>query len=261
MKIIMKIFNIIKRVKNINLLIEPNIRYFWVVLRALYYIKLRGRLVSLIGEHTVEANYKHNIKAIYGANNRMAMLLYPISVIETLSRESRILVIGPRNENDIFMLMGLGFNEKNIVGLDLISYTSRIRLGDMHKIPFNNNEFDAVVCGWTLSYSTDPQLACSEIGRVVKSGGVIAVAVEYSTLSSDEEEELIGYNLQDFGRLPIRVNSVKGILELFKGEVGNIYFSHDAPLKISHSASGLVPNVSSVAVIFEKVLPGNANQV
>jgi SAM-dependent methyltransferase len=237
-------------------MIEPNIRYFWVLLRALYFIKLRRRLVSIGGDNTVESNFKHNVKAVFGVNNRMTLLIYPLSVVETLGPASRILVIGPRNENDIFMLTGLGFDRENIVGLDLISYSPLIRLGDMHELPFEDDSFDAVVCGWTLSYSTNPGLACREIKRVVRDRGVVAVAVEYSTLTAEDEVELVGYKVQDFGKVPRRVNSVTEILALFESEVGEIYFSHDAPRKVSHSSAGLVPNVSNVAVVFEKRASG-----
>jgi hypothetical protein len=73
----------------------------------------------------VKANIMHNMKSIYGANNRMNLLIYPLSVIETLDRNARILVIGPRNENDLLSLVGLGFKRENVIGLDLISYSSQ----------------------------------------------------------------------------------------------------------------------------------------
>ena len=40
--------------------------------------------------------------------------------------------IGPRNEAEIFMLWSYGFKLENIVGLDLISYSPLIDLGDMY---------------------------------------------------------------------------------------------------------------------------------
>lgn len=251
MKIIKKLLEILKRISKINLLIEPNIRYYWVVTRAFFLIIIGRRLRSLSGENTVKLNYMHNVKAIFGCDNRMNLLIFPLSVIETISRESKILVIGPRNENDIYSLIGLGFKKENIKGLDLISYSRMITLGDMHAAPFEDDSFDAVICGWTISYSTNPSLAALEMLRLTRRGGVIAVAVEYSTLTEKDEEHLVGYNLQEFDLLPSRVNSSEQILELFGDRVETVFFKHDAPNKISHSVDGLVPNVSSVAVIFE----------
>ena len=60
---------------------------------------------------------------------------------------------------------------------------------DCTSLPFADNEFDAVIFGWTLSYSSDPQKVINEIIRVSKKNTLIAVGVEYSDLSQNESEE------------------------------------------------------------------------
>jgi SAM-dependent methyltransferase len=180
----------------------------------------------------------------------MNLLLYPVALIEVLHPDSRILVIGPRNENDLYNLVGLGFRIENIRGLDLISYSPYIELGDMHNMPFPSDSFDAVICGWTLSYSTHPARAAGEMIRVTRPGGVIAIGVEYSSMTPTDEKSLLGYEIQEFERTGGRINSTAQIKELFGTNVEAVFFEHDAPLKISHSASGLVPNVSNVALVF-----------
>ena len=127
---------------------------------------------------------------------------------------------------------------ENIVGLDLISYSPRITLGDMHAMPFPDSSFDAVVCGWTLSYSTNPRKVADEIRRGVRTGGIVAIGVEYSTMTPRDEVQLLGYAIQESGR---RINSSVDIKELFRGAVGTIYFEHDAPNRISHTANQLDP--------------------
>lgn len=244
-----RFFSVIGR---INLAAEPTLRYIWVRLRAIYFIKLRGRLRTLDSPDAVKANVHHNLKSIYGANNRMNLLLFPLSVVETLKRDARILVVGPRNENDLYNLVGLGFKLENITGLDLISYSPHITLGDMHAIPFPDATFDAVVCGWTLSYSTTPQRAADELARVAKPGGVIALGVEYSTMLPEDERKLVGYEIQELDRIGRRVNCTSDIKSLFAATMGTIYFEHDAPNRRSHHADGLIPDVSNVAVVFSK---------
>ena len=236
--------------KRINLAIEPTLRHALVYLRAIYFIRIRRKLRTLNSEDSYEKTVMHNQRSLYGANNRMNLLLFPLSVIETLSPASRILVVGPRNENDLYALVGLGFAIENIVGLDLMSYSPRITLGDMHAMPFPDSSFDAVVCGWTLSYSATPRKVAGEIRRVVRTGGIVAIGVEYSTMTPRDEVQLLGYAIQDAGR---RINSSADIKELFGGAVGTIYFEHDAPNRISHTANQLVPQVSNVALIFEVV--------
>jgi SAM-dependent methyltransferase len=234
----------------INLAIEPTIRHIWVFARAVWFIKVRGALRTLQGKDVVKANVMHNLRSIYGSNNRMNLLLFPISVIETVGRDAKVLVIGPRNENDLYSLVGLGFNIRNVRGLDLISYSPHIELGDMHAIPFADDSFDVVVCGWTLSYSTNPAKAVDEMVRVVRPGGIVAIGVEYSELSPEDEKVLVGYEIQELEKIGARVNSVEQIVRLFGRNVHTVYFSHDAPRKVSHSANGIVENVSNVAVVF-----------
>jgi SAM-dependent methyltransferase len=243
-------FGIFRRLSQINLAAEPTLRFIWVRLRAIYFIKFRRRLRTLDSAHAVKSNIAHNLKSIFGANNRMHLLLFPLAVIETLRRDARILVVGPRNENDLYTLVGLGFRLENITGLDLISYSPHIELGDMHAIPFADGTFDAVVCGWTLSYSTNPQRAADEFTRVVKPGGVIAIGVEYSTMTPEDETSLIGYNVQEFDRIGRRVNSTADLKALFSERIGTVFFEHDAPNRRTHTAAGLVEDVSNVALVF-----------
>lgn len=245
------IVKFIKSLGRINLWIEPTLRHYFVFARANYFIRLRGKLETLESGQAVKTNIMHNMKSIYGVNNRMNLLIYPLSVIETLSRDARILVIGPRNENDIYSLVGLGFRRQNIIGLDLISYSSTILLGDMHAIPFPDGHFDAVICGWTISYSTQPKTAAAEMTRVVKNGGIIAIGVEFSNMGPQDEKALLGYEIQEFDNIGRRLNTTTDFRTLFSKTIGHVYFEHDAPNQISHSSSGLVSNVSNVALIFE----------
>jgi SAM-dependent methyltransferase len=238
--------------QQINLLSDPALRHLWVYLRALYFIRVRRRLRVLDSQHAISANVSHNMRSIHHANPRMRLLLLPLSTIETLDpATSRILVIGPRNEFDLYTLVALGFRLEHIVGLDLISYSPHVKLGDMHDLAFADASFDAVVCGWTLSYSTNPQQAAREIARVTKPGGVVAIGVEYSTLDPKSENQLLGYRLQEGGP-GSRINSTADIRRLFGPAVGHVYFEHDAPLKASHGAGGFAAKVSNVALLFAR---------
>jgi SAM-dependent methyltransferase len=252
MNLLMKTFRAIRRV---NLAIEPTLRHAWVYLRAVYFIRMRRRLRTLDSHDAVRTNIMHNVKSIYGANNRMNLLLYPLAVIETLNADSKILVIGPRNENDLYSLFGLGFKLTNVRGLDLISYSPYIELGDMHAIPFPDDSFDAVICGWTLSYSTNPAKAAKEMIRVARPGGLMAIGLEYSRLSPQDERTLVGYEIQELDKVGGRINSTTQIRELFADNVDTVFFEHDAPRKVSHSAERLVPDVSNVALIFRLPTP------
>jgi SAM-dependent methyltransferase len=223
-----------------------------VRLRVFFFVKIKKQLKLYNSDKAFEVTIPHNLKSLTQCNDRMETLIRPLSCIEKVNSNSKVLVIGPRNENDLFSLFGNGFSWGNIIGLDLISYSPKIKLGDMHDIPFQDGFFDVVLCGWTLSYSSTPDIAAKEILRVTKKGGIIGIGVEYSTLTKEDSEQLSGYSIQDFSKLSKRVNSTAEILSLFHGNVEHVFFDHDAPNKISHSRSGLVDKVSHVVAIFSK---------
>jgi SAM-dependent methyltransferase len=236
---------------NINFLAEPRIRELWVLIRAVFYVKILKRVKTLKSEDAFEVTVKHNYRALFTVNNRMDLLIKPVSAIEVLNKDSKFLIIGPRNENDIYSLAAQGFRKKNIIGYDLISYSSSIKLGDMHAIDFPESHFDSVICGWTLSYSASPQKAANEMIRVVKNKGVIAIGVEYSTLTEEDEKQITGYFIQETSKLKDRINSTEQIKKLFSNHMGKVYFDHDAPNKISHRVDQVTKKVSNVALIFE----------
>ena len=221
-------------------------------LRCTYFIRICRRLRTMDAQDAFKNTVSHNLKAVTTWMPRMELLIRPLSVIESVPKESKVLVIGPRNEYDLLLLAAHGFSFREVRGLDLITYSPKIDLGDMHAMPYADGAWDVVLCGWTLSYSAEPAKAAKEILRVVRNGGVVGIGVEYATLTEAEEIALVGYSLQEEHRLQKRVNSVDDILALFGPHVKDVFFRHDAPCKRSHSASALtVP--SNVAAVFSVI--------
>lgn len=54
---------------------------------------------------------------------------------------------------------------------------TEFHLGDAQSLPFADNSFDAVVCGFGIIHVPDPGKALSEMRRVLKPGGRVAVSV------------------------------------------------------------------------------------
>lgn len=211
---------------------------------------LFGKLQTLQSGQSVKETLKHNLKSLKDfSNNRIELLIRPLSVIETAREATSILLIGPRNENDLLIASAFFDLPLDCIrGLDLISYSKWIDVGDMHDMPYEDNQFDLVICGWTLSYSNDPQTLANEMMRVCRTGGLIAVGVEYSELDEAGYQQLLGYSLKIPG--VNRINTISQIESLFASHLGTVHFSHDAPLKRCHQPDGRVANPSSVATIF-----------
>lgn len=211
-----------------QLLLVDAIRFAVVAARYLWFVRVRRRLTTLepntgatspVAPNTIS----HNLRGLRDlAVNRSHLLARPLSILETLSVDARILSVGPRTEGELFNLAAHGFQLDNITGLDLISYSPRVRLGDMHAMPFPDDSFDAVLLGWVLAYSEDPARAAREVVRVTRNGGIVAVGVEYNPKS---QEEII----KETGYLPgaaKRIESCEEILGFFGVSVSHVYFRH-----------------------------------
>lgn len=225
------------------------IRIIVCKIRFFYFVKILNRVKTLESKDAINNTIPHNLKSLGAFGfSRMELIIKPVSVIESISKNSKVLVIGPRNEDDILYLFGNGFNPENLIGLDLITYSPYIKLGDMHDIPFNDSTFDLIICGWTLSYSETPDKFANEVLRVIKDSGTIGIGIEYSTLSDELSiKHHGGYTLKP--KRFERINSTKEILDLFSSHIKEVFFNHDAPNKISHDNT-LREDVSSVVTIF-----------
>ena len=159
-----------------------------------------------------------------------------MSVLSNLSKDSKVLTVGPRSEGEIFNLVGAGFKKKNIRGLDLISYSPLISLGDMHAMPFSADSFDAVLHGWTFAYSNNRSQAVSEIVRVLRPGGIVAIGIEYNPKTAQEISSDLGYEVCDEDR----IESVDQVLKMFEGHVGEVYFKQNPVYERKDDISELV---------------------
>ncbi|MCX7901576.1 MAG: hypothetical protein N2483_04680 [Burkholderiaceae bacterium] len=110
-----------------QLLLVDLIRFVVVGVRYFWFVHVRGRLSTYDVNTDVQTpiatnTIAHNLKGLRDlAVNRSHMLVRPLSVLETLDTQARILCIGPRSEGELFNLAAHGFMLKNITGLDLIS--------------------------------------------------------------------------------------------------------------------------------------------
>lgn len=211
-----------------QLLLVDLVRYGVVAMRFLWFVKVLGRLRTLGLPGQTEAavagnTISHNLKGLRDlAVNRSHLLVRPLSVIEALPVDARVLSVGPRTEGELMNLAAHGFSWQQISGLDLISYSPKIQLGDMHATKYADNQFDAVVLGWVLAYSEDPARAAREMVRITRPGGIVAVGVEYSPQSQEEVIAEVGY-------LPgakARIESCEEILGFFGTAVDHVYCNH-----------------------------------
>lgn len=184
---------------------------------------------------------EHNLEGLHDISGcRGLRIIRPLSVIETyrpLSEmpdrgglrfdldyacDAKVLDIGPRTEGELFMLIGHGFQPENIRGLDLISYSPMIDLGDMHSMPYDDDAFDITIASCVLVYSENPKSACAEMLRVTKSGGLICICQDTVPTAGSHAVKALGKQLlwaDDY-------------LELFEGYVDRIFYRHELPQRL-----------------------------
>lgn len=230
-----------------QLLMVDTIRYFVALARYIYFVDFLGNLKVYEPENQdnirqdIDGNKntaEYNLTGLHDLSvARSLRLIKPLSVIETYRNlsctrqkggliydlnclcDAKLLAIGPRTEGELLCLFAHGFRLENIRGLDLISYSPWVDLGDMHAMPYEENTWDITLVSMVLTYSENPCKVVDEVVRVTKSGGLVGVSIDNTPESKKATEEKYGYSLV----------CADDILKLFGSWVDRVYFSHDLP--------------------------------
>jgi len=173
-----KILREIKRIKNQlcgllqNLLINRKIRLFYCKIRyqilkknLRYHPRYTGNILL-----KYNSSFLHSDTA-FGCDGRMAMLLHPAAAFLWPNYDRKVLIIGPRTEDDIFFARALGM--KNATGLDIFSYSPHIFVADAHETALPSSSFDLIAAGWVLPYTPNPEALVTEMYRLLKPGGAL----------------------------------------------------------------------------------------
>lgn len=217
-------------------------RYLICLVRYLWFVKLCRRLRVLeplpagVSKNTV----MHNLKGLRDlAVARSHQIIRPLSTIDRVRHgrsRHKVLLIGPRSEGEIFNLIGHGFSRHNVRGLDLISYSPFVDVGDMHAMPYETSTMDIIVLGWVIAYSEARDQVAREVLRVAKNGAVIAIGVSHNPRSNDEIENDLGY----LPGAPNRIDSTAAILSLFGNSVRCVYFSQDVDPDLAQRVCSII---------------------
>ena len=198
----------------------------------IYYCYFRFQILKYINgirtinetKNIINGTINYNKKALSNIITDLTMkrqewLTFLILSLEQINIDSKILIIGPRTENEIIHLESYGF--RNIYSIDLISYSKKIDLQDMHNMNFEDNTFDLVCMGWTISYSENPKKAINEIIRILKNNSLFLSGVEYIDFENNQKgKDIIQKN---------RINTTKDFIDLFGKNFSKIIFQNDAP--------------------------------
>jgi hypothetical protein len=150
-------------------------------------------------------------------------LIAPLSVLDPVferKRDVTLLSIGPRNEMELLLLYYYHFDPRNIKAIDLISNSPLIDIGDMHAIPHPDSSFDVVLCSWTLVYSRKHDVAVSEMIRVCRDRGLIAIGL--TRIPPDHPDHAL---LVKEGS--VSYQTIDEVLALFGPHIEEVPFRHE----------------------------------
>ncbi len=197
----------------------------------------------------IENTIRHNLESMNPdiAPLRAIGLLGPLLGIDQVIHNrstQRVLIIGPRTEAEILWYISKGFDQNNIIGLDLFSYSQYIQTGDMHSLPYPDSSFDIIVFSWVLGYSCNQKLAVSEAIRVVRSYGLIAIGEQWDPTPISETSAMMmkvrGYSLEG-----TETKQSSDLLDLFSGTNLEVLFRTE-PLESQKSRIGLISIITKI---------------
>jgi len=218
-----------------QLLYVDAVRVAVASLRWLYFTRLRHGLRTAGSPDAASRTVAHNLRSMGNlAVHRSLVLIRPLAAAVSIARHAEpierrsfaneiVLSIGPRTEGELLLLVSHGFRASSIRGLDLISYSPWIDVGDIHRMRYEDDSFSVILAGWVLAYSDNKPLAASEIVRVAKPGAIIAIGVEYCALDNEQLLLRDGY----LAGSAERIDCLDDIVCLFDGHIDQVFFRHD----------------------------------
>jgi SAM-dependent methyltransferase len=223
------------------------LRTFVMLKRWREFLAKGGKVAALDKEKEsndiVENTLQHNLRQLGTevAQSRPMGLLGPLLGMDQIAfhrHEAKVLIVGPRSEGEILLYLAHGFSVGNVRGLDLISYSPWIDVGDMHAMPYPDKTFDAVVFSWVLGYSKNQKKAVSEAIRVTKPGGLIAIGEQNEPQDPEEVnaqlKQAYGYTL--YGTITRRAQN---LIDLFGEAIERVVFQTE-PLATERDRIGWI---------------------
>jgi len=184
----------------------PLFRQVYSRLRYYFFIYIRNLSKSDDVADVGWLEYSHSAFQKWQPLTRRIDFLISTLDIHRDKKYSKLLVIGPRFECELFGYLSLGIKKKDLVAIDTFSYSPLINCGNMHDMKqLSDDSFDLIIVGWTIVYAKNPSQVFQELMRVTNSSGKIILAwdspieLKYNRIEDlvFENTEGVVYNISD----------------------------------------------------------------
>ena len=166
------------------------VRYLITISRFIYFrlinnFKFYNTNNKFVKKGTIERNYKSIIsfRDCY-SGERSTFFLKNLNLIfnKKKIKNMKVLLVGPRNEGEIFNFMSNNFLSKNIDAIDLVSYSKKIKVFDMHKIDLLKKNYDLIYFGFVLNYSKKINDVIINASKKLNKNGYVGISNEYDNI-------------------------------------------------------------------------------
>ena len=147
-------------------------------LRFNYFIKSQKLKSSPNSSSVLKYDYsKQHFSSYQSISDRVTFLTRIIGGFNP-DKNSKLLVIGPRYESELFGYLSLGIRKKNMEAIDLFSYSPMIKTSNAHDLSYKKNTFDFIIAGWTVAYSNSLDVFFKESNRVLSPNGRLIITFD-----------------------------------------------------------------------------------
>lgn len=126
--------------------------------------------------------------------------------MKKLTRKMLDSFLAPHASNDVVLDVGSGGSSydmyfPNRLTIDIDPARKPTIVGDIHNLPFKNEEFTMVLCTEVIEHVIDPQKAIHELMRVLKPGGKLVLTTRFVYPLHDVPHDYWRYTKYNLTRL------------------------------------------------------------
>lgn len=166
-------------------------RYVLTIVRLVYFVYLHKKITHIEeSERSIKGTSQRNKKSLLSlrdcySGQRSSFVLNQFSSLRIGPLDSmNVLIVGPRNESELFNFYGAGFSPKNITAIDLFTYSPRVKMLDVYDLRMLDQKYDVIYLGFMIAYQKTPDDLISYLTKFLNSRGIIAVCGEFTEKGS-----------------------------------------------------------------------------
>lgn len=198
------------------------IRYLVTLMRLIYFIFLKNNLKTINqSKNTINVTSERNRKSLLsfrdcysGQRSEYFLNIFKSLSINQKISQMNVLVVGPRNEGELFNFYSKGFKPQNIDAFDLLSYSPKIKLLDINDKEIITKKYDLIYLGFMIAYQKNPKILINNLAKNLNNDGYLVVTGELLNNKIKNKSTFTTFN------------TLKNIQYLFNSQFKKVYLEN-----------------------------------